>query len=205
MAQKSIHYFAGFKRGIKFRGEFIECAPENNCQSKEKKVLSRICSKPFLTAQGRAQHEVGTHKDIEIVNPSTCTGREFENAVERENSVDLENAVKHENGSTPSANTVIDIDDESDCVPNKRRGADSRMSYSNHFKMRVLEFSDANQLSDSEIAEYFKIHRTLVIKWKGQRAKIENAACVDEKKLLRKIRPSVKYQQVYAKLYQEVF
>ena len=95
MAQKSILSFAGFKREIKFRGEFFECAPENNCQSKEKKVLCRICSKPFLTAQGRAQHEVWSHKVIEIVNPS-------------ENSVDLENAVKHENGSRPSAITVID-------------------------------------------------------------------------------------------------
>ena len=59
----------------------------------------------------------------------------------------------------------------------KRRGAQKPNSYSASFKYRVVCFAESNQhLTDSEVALFFQIPRTLVTKWKKMRTSIEDAS-----------------------------
>ena len=147
MAQRSILSFTGFKRKIEFRGELVECPAEKNPRPPPGNSLCRVCSKPFLSTQGRAQHEIWSHSSVDLRHSD---GNKITPAVTTE----LEPATysESEQSGTSSAATVIDIDEQ--CVGDKRRGAEKRTSYSVTFKMNMLDYCDEHpKVSDTEVAE----------------------------------------------------
>ena len=68
--------------------------------------------------------------------------------------------------------------------------------------MNVLETLERKSVTASDVAEKFRIDKSLVTKWKQNKRKNVAAACTKHKKMLRKGRPSEGHQQVYNKLYE---
>ena len=89
-------------------------------------------------------------------------------------------------------------EEEENYKPQEKR---NRRSYDNEFKLKVIEETKMSQ--KNEVALKYNISKSIVTTWVQNERKITDAALNRHMQLMKKIRPSTKYKQVFVKLNQK--
>ena len=212
--QMTMAHWAGFSKKVKHNGELVEVTvPTSVDESYTKLFICDICDRRFEAKKGLTVHKYmcaskseqsstsqsSTIGASQITKSTTAERTDLNNG--SENDVSPHNSDVEEVGSVTAAAAASAIREKE---KSKRRGKDRRRKYTAIMKSNVIDEYE-NGATQEQLEERYSINRSLVSKWSSEkeRMKIKKAA-TSEYKNHTKIRPSVKYKELY-KAMLEVF
>ena len=191
--QKQATLFAyNFVKRVRQDGVLVNVGPTMAKTVADKTHKCPDCDEFFKTVPGLMLHQKWKHAREEPKESSESFGELFAPTRARTDEMDVKLVVKD------LVSRVAAIC-EKDAAKKGRKGAASRKSYSYSFRMDVLTELDTGKCA-ADVAFEYRIHESMVSKWRRNRKAILEKAADQHRRNLRRGRPSTKHTELFKKL-----
>lgn len=182
----------GFTKSVAHRGE-VTAVDIPFVVPDELKLKCQHCAQEFRSQQGLSVHLMCKH-------PATPAGDEI-SCNSKSTSQDDKNLPSTSAATVTEAHQHDQPIEVPDSDADKRRGRDVRKSITNKFKARAIAEIEQGE-KPIDVAEKYNVNRCQISKWLKMKHKIVYAA-VKENKNMTKLRPAVRYNELYRALRQK--